>query len=404
MTERTILIDETNYRVEKKCADERLIQRLIDEHILNQTRDVGYYKNDCVDIVLPKITTTDQIGVGSYNTIFKIPDLPDKVFRLSKEGLSITTLNSQVAGLFIQYYLFGKCPDTVCQVFEFGFLHKINKDGQINKDAPPRVYAILERLDGNVADLYDNKFKVDKTILYSAIKDVIKNAFEALLCLSNIEYVHLDLKPENIGVKKIDGKFVGKLIDFDFARYVDNGKMRWKGSRKYTDTNFFNTCLDDYKTNKEPVGEFSIKSDIYSMGVILIILFFDYGGILKLNPQIDKSANFAAPITIVWANKYKIYNIEGDEINNLIGLINLLIRPKPSKRINAHDALNSDWFKTITLLREQPPFPREEQEQEQVPVPNTVIIDRPSRLGGKRKKSKRHSRNGQRKTKRNGIV
>jgi len=318
MTERTILIDETNYRVEKKCTDEELIKLLIKERILNQTHDVRQYKNDCGDIILPKIITTDPIGVGSYNTIFEIPDLPDKVFRLSKEELSITTLNSQVAGLFIQYYLFGKCPDTVCQVFEFGFLHKINEDGQINKDAPPRVYAILERLDGNVLDLYNNNFKVDETILYSSIKDVIKNAFEALLCLSNIEYVHLDLKPENIGVKKIDGKFVGKLIDFDFARYVDNGKMRWKGSRKYTDTNFFNTCSVDYKTNKNPVGEFSIKSDIYSMGVILIFLFFIYRGILELNPEIDKSEKFSSPITFKWANKNKIYNIEDDEINKLV--------------------------------------------------------------------------------------
>lgn len=394
MTERTILIDKTTYIVEKKCADIELIQRLINERILNQTHDVGHYKIDCVDIVLPEIITTEPIGLGSYNTVFKIKDSSDKVFRLSNPGLSIDILNSQVAGLFIQYYLFRQCPNTVCQVFEFGFLH--NK----NKDEPPRLYAILERLDGNVVDLYDNKFNVDKTILYSAIKDVIKNAFEALLCLSDIEYVHLDLKPENIGVKKIDGKFVGKLIDFDFARYVDDGKMRWKGSKIYTDTNFFNTCSHNYETNGVPVGDFSIKSDIYSMGVILIFLFFDYAGILELNPQIIKSAKFAAPITIDWATNNKIYNIEGDEINNLIGLINLSIRPTPLKRIDARAALTSDWFKTITPLRELTPFPKEKPE----PEPNTVFIKTTSNLGGKRKKSKRHSRNGQRKTKRNGMV
>ncbi|XP_066336994.1 uncharacterized protein [Miscanthus floridulus] len=90
---------------------------------------------------------------------------------------------------------------------------------------------------------------------------IIRGISEGLHYLHNEKrIIHMDLKPLNI---LLDDDMVPKITDFGISRF-DGKSQTMSKERHYT----LGYCAPEYRSN----GKFSLKSDIYSLGVIILEL------------------------------------------------------------------------------------------------------------------------------------
>jgi serine/threonine protein kinase len=99
---------------------------------------------------------------------------------------------------------------------------------------------------------------------------IIKGILSGLKCMHDNNFIHNDLKPQNIVLTK---DLTSKLIDFSFSRQVDeNGQFEEKysigGTPFYSAPEIFS-----YFENKGPFI-YSKTNDIYSLGLILYFILY----------------------------------------------------------------------------------------------------------------------------------
>lgn len=128
------------------------------------------------------------------------------------------------------------------------------------------IYICMELIK-NKGCLFDYLQK-EKLNVYEKLK-IFMSILLAVKALHNCEFCHCDLKPENIVYyydTKQNKKYV-KLIDFNCITKVREGK------KKYISYSY---GTYGYCSSEQHKNQISLKSDIYSLGVIL--LEFVYGG------------------------------------------------------------------------------------------------------------------------------
>ena len=97
-------------------------------------------------------------------------------------------------------------------------------------------------------------------------KIIFKSLLDAVEACHISGVVHGDIKLENILLSE---NFEIKLIDFGFSKALNNGELIYQCSGT--------KCYSAPETNQsEAHGYDGIKNDIFSMGVVLFILFFGY--------------------------------------------------------------------------------------------------------------------------------
>jgi len=139
----------------------------------------------------------------------------------------------------------------------------------------------------------------DKT-LYQYIKDngpldrdldffkyIVQQLANALKIINLKGIMHRNIKPENIFIKRVNGKNTIKLGDFSFSTFIKDNKLETIGTFLY----FSPEIISETGYNE--------KSDLWSLGITLFEIFFGYTpygpdptiDIIK-NIVLDKSKNF----------------------------------------------------------------------------------------------------------------
>ena len=160
--------------------------------------------------------------------------------------------------------------------------------------------------------------------------DIFKDLLQTLDKLHKKGYVHLDIKPENI-VVKCDGPDdkTPYFIDFGYTRKIDPRGMDFPapcGTPLYVDPYFVE--------NKE----FSTKTDMWSMGIVLFILCLHHPPYeierLSTTEIISKSTTITDKINLY------VPNIPNEEIRrHVTTCLEGLLQLKPDNRWTASQAL-----------------------------------------------------------------
>jgi len=166
----------------------------------------------------------------------------------------------ELTGLFIQLFLSNKC-DEINKVIEFG-IHYYKEDNVYISN----VYAILNKF---TYDLFNFKYKFtynDKPDIFNGLFIDVSNA---LNCMHVLNYFHLDIKPENIGIIEInETTYKAVLCDFGESMYLSNDCISndsVRGTMHYRDP-FLN---DNRSTEYRKPYYICKKNDEYSFGMTI---------------------------------------------------------------------------------------------------------------------------------------
>ena len=182
-----------------------------------------------------------------------------------------------------------------------------------------KVVIITELLQGGNLREYR---KYQKTIKVKLIKKWIKQLLSALDYLHSNDYIHHDVKCQNILVDRVSGNL--KLGDLLCAEKLDNKKY----FTKYIGT-------EEFMAPEVKEGKYSFKADIYSLGLTLIQL------ITMEKPYKE----FQRKIDIYEAKKKGEYplsfnQIKNNEIKNFISLCLKEEKDRPTSK----ELLNNKWL------------------------------------------------------------
>lgn len=141
----------------------------------------------------------------------------------------------ELYGLIIQHFFSQSdtCIDYVYKVYDFGIMEY---------NGSYVSYAILQ---AGICDMFtlfrSPEFSgITEGLTLETFKQLFKKIFEALTCIHTKDFVHLDIKPENVVVIiGDDGSITPMLIDFGFASPIgsDICKKRTMGTETFRPEN-----------------------------------------------------------------------------------------------------------------------------------------------------------------------
>jgi len=203
-----------------------------------------------------------------------------------------------------------------------------NKESKQNNDIPivnmisnyktiNHIYMIFEY---NVYSLFDIYLLQNEYIKETSIKCFIKNILKSLVYIHKNNYIHGDIKPENIVCSNKE------LTDFKLINFNKYYKLEDLKYIKHYITTIYYISPEQY--NYEKINQ---STDIYSLGVTIIEL-------LQYNIFKDE---------ILLNRKYSDININLIKTHDIIldDLLSKFLTYDPLYRITAKDALKHDYFK-----------------------------------------------------------
>lgn len=285
-----------------------------------------------------------KLGNGSYNNLFYFSPKQhsahdDKlVIRVSNKQANSEIIHTEHRGVRLQYHLCGK-SDTIGKVIDFGYVQSQKNE-----------YAIMEKYGKSLRNLLES---LPEYRSLDVIIHFMRQLLEGIHCIHQNGYVHLDLKPSNILLKKCSDTSVqcGTDSDSDSAEpdlvdsvdfvIIDFGAAQQATSDKSI---FYKRQMASPAFSPPEVKKllFGRKSDIWSYGVICYLFcigkfFFQAkGSKLFLHPK---------PKTIIRNIHAAIDRIDTELIPDSLSKKQFLKSHKKSKI----DTLK-DFFKKIFVL------------------------------------------------------
>lgn len=211
----------------------------------------------------------------------------------------------------------------------------IGESNNINNDSDNfngKVLYKIEELEEN-GDLFNYIYELDKGFPEKISSKIFSLIIKNVKILHQNNIVHGDIKPENI---LLGNDFAPKLIDFGFSTIFDkknnNIIFATEGSDIYSSPELKKANINGYD---------GIKSDIFSLGVLLFVItvgrfpfyrssYSDKKYRLIMNKKFEK----------YWSNFDK-YNLS----NEFKDLINHLICFDPKERLSIEEILEHPWIK-----------------------------------------------------------
>ncbi len=192
-------------------------------------------------LLLGRFKILKKLGEGRFGEVYLVEDLPTKkVYALkeSKDPLFSRQLLDEAQNVLLLSH-----PNLV--KLHHYFLSRDRK----------KVYLLYEYCNGGDLKTYAER-KGGKLPFKEALK-ILRQVAEGLAYLHNLGFIHFDIKPENVLLKKEEGKALWKLGDFGLIKTRGfSGIFDVKGTVGYIAPEIFK-------------GEVHRSSDVFSLGCLL---------------------------------------------------------------------------------------------------------------------------------------
>jgi serine/threonine protein kinase len=193
------------------------------------------------------------LNEGSFSKVYKLNDkIIIKFIKYINNDIDILELKS----ILFNFYLQGISTEYICKIYEYG----IKSDKYI--------YSIIEYCGENLLQLPNilNFQELNKTNLLLLLNIFIQ-CILAVNFIHSLEFVHLDIKPENLLIhfNCLTKEFNIKIIDFGTFDKIGN-------IIKYIKGTIINKLIKKNILNK---NVYTFTYDIYSLGQTFIMLYFN---------------------------------------------------------------------------------------------------------------------------------
>ena len=185
-------------------------------------------------------------------------------------------------------------------------------------DKTTDFYLIMEFCNMNLKD-YLIKNKRVKGLKIDKIKEIFTQLNKIFIYMDNNKLYHGDINPHHILITEKDGKIIPKLIDFF------NFNLLVKDYTLYTAPEIIN--------NEEGNIKFDIKSDLWSIGLILYELYFNTLPFKSIKELVNMSKN---------NNKLNILKVDKEKDFN--DLIQKLLKINKDERISFNDYIKHNFW------------------------------------------------------------
>lgn len=256
-----------------------------------------------------------RIGKGAFSTVYKgFHKDTDKIYAIKE--INLDSLSKIKESIKRETNLMRKLKHK--NIIK---LHDVILDKTYNN-----IYLILDYYKkGDLTHFLDNRPLKE---MYA--KKYLKQLLDGLKYLLDNNIIHRDLKPQNI---LMTDSLDIVLTDFGFARHIDMDN----------DVMIQTLCGTPMYMAPEIMKykKYDIKSDLWSVGVILFQMLF-------ARPPFD-AKNFIDLIKNIESKEIKIPP-EFDISNNCKDVLKGLLQKEPSKRMSWEELFNHDWFKKDEIM------------------------------------------------------
>lgn len=254
---------------------------------------------------------------GSYAQTYRVKDTSSKVkflklifmeelevFQYDKDGQII---EAEVASLLNH--------PNLCKYVDYG---KLEKDGH------QLVYIVTEYVPGENLDAYIRRCGVPSQ---QEVRQIMKSLLSALVYLHNLErpVIHNEITIENILLGLVDNFSNAKLIDFGASRFAD----LIPDVKSWRKQNLF------YVASERLLGEGTVRSDLFSAGVVLYKLLF---GVMPWETNIAGMTLQEQVQAIIEKRNgpLALPNVQAMEMdNNLLKIMVKALAPDPNQRFTS---------------------------------------------------------------------
>jgi serine/threonine protein kinase len=180
------------------------------------------------------------------------------------------------------------------------------------EDNEPILYIQMEFCDISLRDWLNNNKHVDDSIKKKLFIDII----EGICYIHSKGLIHRDIKPENILIKYEDNNLTAKICDFGLSKWIHNLENKSHfDTKKLTQETIDNILTKHigtelYSSPEQLQGsKYTYKTDIYSIGILIIDMFFSYKNdkerikliksLNKENKNINKNNKYSTIVSIL---------------------------------------------------------------------------------------------------------
>lgn len=224
----------------------------------------------------------------------------------------------------------------------------------VNNECTDNIGVVVEYIDSN---LY-NDLATD-SLSDSQKKKIMYDVALGLKCLHDNNFLHLDIKPENMMYKSGEVP-EGVLIDYGLSSYAPDGI--YKGINSFQPRITFDySSPRSTSENMKKTGYFDATDDIWALGISYIDFFHDFQEYLSINKIKDKENKKSAKLLIDFLlEKFDDKNVDNflndrvlkftktftkQEKAQIKNLLKNMLNIEPSKRYTIDQVINHPFFK-----------------------------------------------------------
>ena len=290
-----------------------------------------------------KYIILQKIGFGGTCTVFKgyaIGDSTHKLYaiKIFKEQhkkyfeKEIQINKSLPPKHFLSLIKYGS--GYICQENDSKEQNNINK--LLEKYNRNKIFYKIEEIAEN-GDLFNYVYELGKGFPEKISAKIFINILKNVKILHENNIIHGDIKPENI---LIGNDYSLKIIDFGFSQKLNNNNntiYNTEGSETYSSPEMKKANFTGYD---------GIKSDIFSLGVLLFVI--------TVGRFPFKTSSFSdKKYRLIMSKRYEHYWKNFDKFNlskDFKDLINHLLCFDPNQRLRIDEILNHPWIKNNAIF------------------------------------------------------
>ena len=296
-----------------------------------------------------KYVLLEKIGYGGTCSVYKGYSVSDD----SQKMFAIKIFNVQNKKYFDKEILINKVLPAKFFLslinYGSGFIQQEKKNSQ-NLIEPKNINNCSEKLNGKVlykieeiaenGELFNYIYFLGKGFSEKISAKIFLTIVKSVKILHENYIIHGDIKPENI---LVGNNFDIKLIDFGFS-----SKFKEKNNSIINATEGSDIYSPPELRKSNITGYDGIKSDIFSLGVLLFVITLGRFP-FSLSSYVDKKYRLIINknYDLYWAN-YESFNLS-EEFKDLM---NHLLSFEPKERLSIEQILEHPWIKMNINMKE----------------------------------------------------